>query len=89
MNLEGDHIDQNSFRIVNYTSKKNVFILQLGKNDACDPKNQNKIILKKDLEAHMVFSAEKGETLICELFRRKGDYLSFINTYVYLWNTFN
>lgn len=47
--------------------------------------------LNKDLQIILVFSVERDEQLlvkstVSEMFRRKGDYLSFLNLYKYIWS---
>jgi len=77
------------FRIEPFNNRKDVILIHIDQQgDVC----QDVIRLHKDLEVSVVFSIERdgdNTTVISEIFRRKGDYLSFLSLYVYLWHFFN
>ena len=50
------------------------------------PECQSVIPLSKPLEMNLVFSySDTDRVIVCEILRRKGDYLSFLGFYAYAW----
>jgi hypothetical protein len=75
-----------------YKSNKNDHTYRLSINKK-DDDFQTVLKLKKLLEVNLKFSIEDTDTdcqiIICEIIRRKGDYLSFLSLYCYIWSKFN
>ena len=82
--------EQEIYTLSKLNNHDNVILLTI---DPAGDKLQNCVRLKKSLEIVIAISREQSEdgnpnrvpVIISELFRRKGDYLSYMGLYVYLW----
>mmetsp|Transcript_34926 Transcript_34926/g.53620 ORF Transcript_34926/g.53620 Transcript_34926/m.53620 type:complete len:148 (+) Transcript_34926:1408-1851(+) len=69
--------------------KANVYLVSLHKTVGPTSKASSEFYFKAPLEANLVFSEEDSGAVVCEILRRKGDYLTFIQFYCYVWSHFN
>ena len=82
-------------------NKPNVFMISLAKQVISKQKEENKseetadkenFYFLKPLQVNLAFyqlSGADSEVVVCECFRRKGDYLTFVQFYCFLWGFFN